>query len=89
MFLLFCVCVGEADTILSPSLRSLLLSGKKRDQTETLTMYRMVIGHNLWSITFFGNLKKVKKITALRSEITLTAPPGEWIYKLSPAARCC
>jgi len=38
-------------------------------------------GLNSRSSTFFGNLTKGKKITALRNKITLKAPPGEWTYK--------
>jgi len=29
----------------------------------------------------FGNVTYAQKITALRNEITLTAPSGEWMYK--------
>ena len=53
---------------------------KKRDQSETLTLCSMVSVRG--RLIFFGNLQILNhKITALREEITLKAPSGEWIYK--------
>jgi len=57
----------------------LFLSGNKRDRTENCKHnLQKQKGLNLRSITFFGNVTQSQKITALRNEITLKAPPGEW-----------
>jgi len=55
---------------------SVLLSGNKRHQTETLTSLQN--GLNLRLITSLGNLTQVHKITALQNK---TVPLGKLIYK--------
>ena len=56
--------------------RLLLLAGNERDEIDTLTQCPQ--WSQFVSITF---LRYLTKSTALRTQITLKAPPAEWIYK--------
>jgi len=79
-----CFCVRDADitllyvVIVGRQCRTLLLSGNRYDRFENSAH---CAEWSQFAVDYFFRQSDLRsQITALQNEITLKAPPGEWIY---------